>query len=174
MATAAVIEGAQTVITFDELFQTEYPRLARALFLLTGDREEADDLAQEAMARVFERWARVASMDSPVGYAYRTALNLQRKRVRRLAIWRRLQPFDRSAGVRDPLAAARRRSEVGEMLATLPPKLREALVLVEWLGMSPEETGSALGIEAVSARVRVHRAKAALRERFGGEAFDDD
>jgi len=38
------------------------------------------------MTRVLERWDRVGVMDSPAGYAYRTALNLQRKRIRRLAV----------------------------------------------------------------------------------------
>jgi DNA-directed RNA polymerase specialized sigma24 family protein len=39
--------------SFEGLFRQVYPRLSRAL-LLTGDPPEAEDLAQEAMARVFE------------------------------------------------------------------------------------------------------------------------
>jgi DNA-directed RNA polymerase specialized sigma24 family protein len=40
--------------SFEGFFRQVYPRLSRALLLLTGDPPEAEDLAQEAMARVFE------------------------------------------------------------------------------------------------------------------------
>ena len=72
-------------LLFEDFFRGEYERLGAALYLLTGDRLEAEDLAQDAMSRIFERWERVASMDSPVGYLYRTAMNLWRKRLRRLS-----------------------------------------------------------------------------------------
>jgi DNA-directed RNA polymerase specialized sigma24 family protein len=54
-------------------------------------------------------------------------------------------------------------------LAALPSGQREALVLVEWLGMSTEDAGAVLGIEPVSVRVRVSRAKTALRGPIDGE-----
>jgi len=38
------------------------------MLLMTGDRSEAEDLAQEAMARVYERWRRVRGMGSAEGY----------------------------------------------------------------------------------------------------------
>jgi DNA-directed RNA polymerase specialized sigma24 family protein len=74
------------VPAFDEFFLAEHERLFQALYLLTGDRNEADDLAQEALLRAYERWERVGSMDSPVGYVYRTALNLYRSRLRTLVV----------------------------------------------------------------------------------------
>jgi DNA-directed RNA polymerase specialized sigma24 family protein len=42
---------------------------------------------------------------------------------------------------------------------------RQALVLVEMVGMTAEEAGRVLGIEPVSVRVRISRARAALREQ---------
>ena len=51
--------GTRAGPSFERFFEVEYPRLARALLLLTGDPREAEDLAQEALARAFERWARV-------------------------------------------------------------------------------------------------------------------
>src|SRR5436309_11363177 len=70
-------------LRFDEFFADEYPRLGRAMYLLTADRGEAEDLAQEAMARVYERWDHVQAMASPPGYVYRVAVNLHRRRWRR-------------------------------------------------------------------------------------------
>ena len=49
---------------------------------MTGDRVEAEDIAQEALVRVYERWGQVGGMDSPTGYLYRTAMNLARSRLR--------------------------------------------------------------------------------------------
>jgi RNA polymerase sigma-70 factor (ECF subfamily) len=63
----------------------------------------------------------------------------------------------------DALAAADDRAEIGRLLASLPDGQRKALILVEWLGMSTSEAGWVLGVEPVSVRVRISRAKASLR-----------
>jgi RNA polymerase sigma factor (sigma-70 family) len=155
---------------FRSFFDAEYERLARALFLLTGDATEADELAQEAMVRMFERWDRVRGMDSPTGYLYRTAMNLHRSAIRRMVTRGR-----RSVGgapAVDPADAVEARDLLGRALASLPDGQREALVLVEWLGMEPDEAGRVLGIEAGSVRSRLSRARAAVRARLAAE--DDD
>ena len=69
--------------TFEEFFRIEYPRLAKAILLVTGDASEAEVLVQEAMARVLERWERVQGMQFPAAYVYRVAVNLHRRRLRR-------------------------------------------------------------------------------------------
>src|SRR5947208_2823521 len=79
----AVAATATAEAEFEALFTAHYLRLAKAMYLLVGDRGEAEDLAQEALGRLYERWGRVRGMDSPVGYLYRTAMNLARKRARR-------------------------------------------------------------------------------------------
>jgi RNA polymerase sigma factor (sigma-70 family) len=158
--------GLRANLSFEEFFEAEYPTLARALLLLTGDPAEAEDLAQEAFARVFERWDRVREMQSAVGYVYRTALNLNRKRLRHLRV--RAAQALRGQEPRDPVAWAEERDRVRRALAALSADQREALVLVEWLGLGAEEAGRVLGIEAVSVRGRLHRARMRLRERFGG------
>jgi hypothetical protein len=71
---------------FEAFFQAEYPGFVRALYLLTGDQDEAEELAQATLARVYERWERVRVMDSPAGYVYRAAVNLHRQRRRHLAV----------------------------------------------------------------------------------------
>jgi len=146
---------------FEEFFAAERGRLVRACLLLTGDVADAEDLAQEALSRVMERWAEVARMESPTGYLYRTALNLNRKRLRRLAVAARRLMADRVE--RDDMASADDRMDVLRAVASLPFAQREALVLVEWLEYSAEEAGSLLGIEAVSVRARLHRARTSLR-----------
>ncbi len=156
---------AEMSIDFEVFFRAEYTRLSRAMLLLTGDRAEAEDLAQESMSRVYERWERVRQMDSPTGYVYRTALNLNRKRLRRLAVRSRRVVARR---LPDALQIAEDRVEALRAVASLPAAQREALVLVEWLGYDAEEAGKILGIEAPSVRGRLHRARRTLHARLGG------
>ena len=132
------------------------------MFLLSGNGADAEDLAEEAMARAYERWGRVRAMENPAGYVYRIALNLHRRRFRR-------NPIDPEAprAAQGPEALVESRSDVAEALAVLTVGQRQAVVVVEWLGFDAEEAGRLLGIDAASVRGRLHRARATLRDRLG-------
>jgi RNA polymerase sigma factor (sigma-70 family) len=151
------------VLDFDTFFHTEYQRLFQTMYLLVRNRTQAEDLTQEAMARTYERWRGIRD---PAGYVYRTAFNLHRSWLRRLAMAAAKRPAPTPPC--DEVEAAERRVDALRALAELPRTQREALVLVEWAGMTAEEAGRVLGIQPVSVRGRVHRAKAALRQRMGG------
>jgi RNA polymerase sigma-70 factor (ECF subfamily) len=169
MRTSGAIEGVSpvTVLDFEDFFQAEHVRLARALYLLTGSAAEADELTQEAMVRVYERWDRVRQMDSPQGYLYRTALNLHRSRLRWLAS--RARHILHATPSPDPAEVVQSRDSLGRALASLPSGQREAVVLVEWLGMDQAEAATALGIKPGSVRARLSRAKADLRRMLEDE-----
>ncbi|MGH2573517.1 MAG: RNA polymerase sigma factor [Actinomycetota bacterium] len=154
-------------LEFQVFFRAWYPRLARAALLLSGNRLEAEDIAQEAFVRVYERWETVRNMASPAGYLFRTALNLNRKRIRWSLVRRRLL-FAREPDS-DPSSAVEAKNRVLTALSSLPAGQRQALVLVEWLGLDPEEAGRILGIKAATVRVRMHRGRSALRRQFGEE-----
>ncbi|MEX0755231.1 MAG: sigma-70 family RNA polymerase sigma factor [Actinomycetota bacterium] len=161
------VEGASgadaEAVDFDRFFADEYRRLFRALLLICRDRPEADDIAQEVFVRVFERWDRVGRMDAPVSYLYRTALNEYRNRVRRAIRWGRRTLFVREGG--DEVSeAALARTEVSHALGALTRDQREAVVLVEFVGLRSDEAGAVLGVSAGAIRARVTRARAALRE----------
>jgi RNA polymerase sigma-70 factor (ECF subfamily) len=51
---------------FEAFFLSEYPRLKRALFVITTNDGEAEELAQEAFVRMWERWTRVSRMERPL------------------------------------------------------------------------------------------------------------
>ena len=84
--TEPAVAKAERVGTFEDFFRAHYERLLRTMYLTTGDRHEAEDLAQDAMARVYERWDRVSGTEDPVGYVYRVALNARRSRLRRISL----------------------------------------------------------------------------------------
>lgn len=151
---------------FDTFFRAEYPRLFETLFLSGGDRALAEDLAQEAMVRALERWDRVASARSPAAYVYAIAFNLNRSRLRRLAV--AIRHRSGTVSPADPAATVERRLEIRAALRSLPADQREALLLVHWVGMTSKEAGRVLGIDPASVRGRIHRARRELRARFGG------
>jgi RNA polymerase sigma factor (sigma-70 family) len=147
--------------TFAEFFEDGYPRLVRALLPTTRDLGLAEELAQEAMARVFARWRRVGRLQSPIGYAYVVAINVNRRSSRR-----RWAPLDReTADLRPgPEREVIARDRVLGALGALPEGERDALLLVSYLGLSGDEAAKVLGIKPASVRSRVHRARAALLE----------
>jgi DNA-directed RNA polymerase specialized sigma24 family protein len=61
--------------SFRDFYEGNYPSLFGAMCLVTGNRADAEELVQDAFLKLWERWDRVAVMDSPVGYLYRTAMN---------------------------------------------------------------------------------------------------
>jgi RNA polymerase sigma-70 factor (ECF subfamily) len=150
---------------FTAFFEAEYERLFQTLYLMCGNKADAEDLAQETMARAFERWDRVQAAETPTAYVFQIAFNLRRSLLRRAG--RALGSGNRVPASDEP-NIGQARLEVLEALSALPRSQREALLLMEWLGFSAAEAGRILGIEASSVRGRVHRARAALRERFGG------
>lgn len=163
-ARLADVDEDRTRAEFAEFFRGEYPGLVRGLCVLTADIGEAEDLAQEAMARAYERWDQVGLMGSPGGYVYRAAVNLNRKRHRHLAMRaRRLLAVDPRVEFPQQLEGE---GEVFEAIASLSRGQREAFMLVEWLGLSSDEAGPILGIAPASVRSRLHRARTVLRERL--------
>jgi RNA polymerase sigma-70 factor (ECF subfamily) len=131
------------------------------MYLVTGNRHEAEEITQDAFVRALERWDRVRRADNRGGYLYRIAVNLYRSKLRRLARGARKTP--KPTPDADPFEAADDRDAVGRAMTNLSDGQREALVMVEWLGMTDEEAAAVLGISPVTVRVRRHRARANLR-----------
>ena len=146
--------------TFEAFFEDEKDRLLRILSVITGSRSEAEDLAQEAFTKVFERWDRVAAMDEPAGYLHRTAMNLFRNQYRRARV-----AVGRAVGFgpdKDVFEDVDDRDAATRALASLTPRQRAAMVLTEALRYSGEEAGQLLGIKASTVYALTHQARAAL------------
>src|SRR6266498_2854907 len=71
---------------FEAFYLAHRVNLFRALVVVTRDVHTAEEVAQDAFVRVWERWDRVRHMDDPTGYLFRTALNgwfqIRRRAVR--------------------------------------------------------------------------------------------
>jgi len=148
--------------TFEAFYEAEAKILFRRLWLVTGDRAEAEELMQDAFLVMWQRWDRVGRMDDPTGYLYRSAMNLFRKRYRRamLAV-RRTVGLSPSS---DDFSDADDRQVVRHVLSTLPPRQRAALVLTEILGFTSKEAGDALGVTDATIRSLTRHGRDAFRK----------
>jgi RNA polymerase sigma-70 factor (ECF subfamily) len=155
----------QTAGTFEDLVDVEKAGLFGALCLITRDRHEAEDVMQEAFLKVWERWDKVGGMEDPVGYLYRTALNLYRKRIRRASL--ALRRAMRRAPRGDELAEVETRDAVVRALGALTPRQRQSIVLVDLLDFSSEDAGRVMGIKAATVRVLASQGRAVLKRNVG-------
>lgn len=132
-------------------------RLTAALTLYTGDRDVAEELAQEALARAWERWDRVGAMASPEGWVFRTARNLAVSRWRRRAIERRARAAE--TVVEDPAEGVALRAAV----ADLPERQRATIVARFYLDLSVAEAARHLDCAEGTVKAATSHALDALR-----------
>jgi RNA polymerase sigma factor (sigma-70 family) len=160
-----VVGGAQA--SFEEFFQREKAGLYGALCMVTRNRHEGEELTQDAFVRLLERWDRVALMDDPRAYLYRTAMNAFRTGYRRAAL-----ATKRVIGVSvpdDSIADVDAHDTTMRALASLSPRQRAAVVLTDLLDFPSEQAARMLGIRASTVRMHVSRAHAALKESMPHE-----
>jgi len=158
--------GADTR-TFEVFFADWHLPLYRALWLVTRNRHEAEEIMQDAFVRVWERWDRVRAMDGPEAYLFRTAMNLHRSRVRR-ALTALRRTFG-AAAADDAIANVEERDAIVRAMGRLTPAQRAAVVLVDLVGMSSAEAAAALGVRPSTVRVLAARGRAILRDEMGDE-----
>jgi RNA polymerase sigma-70 factor (ECF subfamily) len=151
--------------SFEEFFAEEHARLFGALCLVTGDRNEAEEVMQDAFLRLWERWERIRELDDRGAYLFRTAMNVFRNRYRRATLGARktlsLAPNE------DAFATVEDRDVVVRALRGLTRDQRAAVVLTGYVGLTSEEAGKMLGMRAGTVRTLATRARAAMREEAG-------
>jgi len=154
--------AASAAATFEAFFEQQRDDLYRALWLVTRNRYEAEELTQDAFVRVLEHWDRVSSMENPRGYLYRTAMNAFRSSFGRAVLASRrtmgMVPLD------DAIAEIDERDAAVRALAALSPRQRASVVLTDLLGFRSEEAARMLGIRASTLRMHASRAHALLKE----------
>ena len=150
-----------TALIADTVCEAERDGLFGALVLITGNRHEAEEIAQDAFLALWERWERVAGLENPSGYLYRTAMNGFRRRRRRAAL--AVRKALHLAPTEDLFAQADARQVVAQALAGVSRRQRAALVLTELLGFTSEEAAQALGIRPVTVRVLASQGRAAMK-----------
>lgn len=164
---------------FEEVVRKTYRHVYTQALRLVGDRQEAEDVTQEAYLRVFRGLAGFRGDAQFETWLYRivanTALTHLRKRRRfgellaedegELAELPSKERPDDQALDREALTAA---------LEALPASMRTVVVLKDVYGLSCREIGDELGVSEGAVKVRLHRARRRLKETlFGGDVADE-
>ena len=143
------------------------PWLVGSLSLYCGDADVAEELAQDTLARVWDRWGAVATMASPEAWTYRVALNLANSHYRRRAAERRANARQECIRLDAPDADAADALAVRQAVSLLPKRQRAALVLRYYADLPVTETATLLGCAPGTVKALTHQAIAALRASVG-------
>ncbi len=153
--------AAQVPRSFELAFADLYRLAYRVAYRILGDRLEAEDIAQEALARATLRWDRLH--DRPEGWVSRVASNLALDHYRRL---RRYPPaLSGPVGVVDDRTVER--SDLVVALRRLPRRQREVVVLRYLADFSESQAATALGCSVGSVKTHASRGLSALRRHLG-------
>jgi RNA polymerase sigma-70 factor (sigma-E family) len=160
-------EGVERGV-LSELYVTYAPDALRLAFLLTGDRALAEDLVQDAFARLIGRLRHLREPNAFGAYLRRTIVNLatshfRHRRVERAYLERQAAAPSSVATVNDELDEAMHRVLLG-----LPQRQRAAIVLRFYEDLSDVQTGAILGCSPGTVRSLVSRGMKTLREELEG------
>lgn len=168
VASRATSVGSE-VVQLEAFCDEMWPQLVGTLTVFTGDRTVAEELAQETLTRVWQRWPRVSGLDNPHAWAHRVARNLA------TSWWRRRQA-ERRARTRhgDPDIAVRAPDPSDDdavrlAVASLPERQRAVLAWRYFADLTVAETARVLGCPEGTVTSDTHRALVRLRQDHGDE-----
>ncbi len=158
------------VPTWEEVASQYGQKIYTMAYRLTGDPDDAKDLAQDVFVRVYRNLDkyRPGTFD---GWLYRITKNLfldkvrRKRRIRMESLpdedWN--QPVETSPGPDERVELGLLRGDIEQALTTLPPTFRTAVVLCDIQDLSYEEIADATGWPLGTVRSRIHRGRRLLR-----------
>jgi RNA polymerase sigma-70 factor (sigma-E family) len=160
---------------FDAFVRDTTSGLVRTAYLLTFDLAEAEDLAQETLARIAARWDSIGRMEHPRAYARRVLVHLVYDSASRRARWRaelsaathddparEVEIVDRFAA--EPFARIDDMTVLQHALAALPEVQHAVLVLRYFEDLTEAQTADILGCSTGTVKKATWRAMARLRD----------
>ncbi|HEV2755043.1 MAG TPA: sigma-70 family RNA polymerase sigma factor [Actinomycetota bacterium] len=162
---------AQAESRLERLYAQHVEAATRLAYLMTGDEQQAQDIAQEAFVRIAARFHDLRHEEAFPAYLRTTVLNLSRGHLRRLRTQR--DYVRRAQGGREPLEArpeVEARDEMWQALRALSHRQRAAIVLRYYEDLSERQAADALGCSLSAVKSLVSRGLQELRAQMqGGE-----
>jgi RNA polymerase sigma-70 factor (sigma-E family) len=169
MSVSTAIAG-RTEERLAELYYRHADGARRLAYLLTGDRDLAEDLTQEAFIKVAGRWHDIRHPAAFGSYLRRTVINLAHGYFRRLRIERNYLAKERSRPISNSqLPDVEGRDEMWQALQQLTPRQRAAVVLRYYEDLSEQQTADTLGCSVGAVKSLVNRGMESLRDHMRGE-----
>ncbi|GAA4893165.1 SigE family RNA polymerase sigma factor [Tessaracoccus lubricantis] len=151
----------ETAVGFDSFVRTRRADLWRAAWLLTGDRDKADDLVQTALGRTYGRYTVLANDAKFEAYVrttiYRTYVSWWRRK------WNAELPSDDLPDSPTTSADQAVSMDVVRALAALPKMQRAVMVLRFLEDRTVTEVAELLGIAEGTVKAHTSQGRAALR-----------
>jgi RNA polymerase sigma-70 factor (sigma-E family) len=153
-------------LDFAEFYRRAADECLRTVLLCVGDRDTAQELVDEALARAWASWRTVGRHPAPVAWVVRTALNLNVSRWRR---GRREVLVADPGTVAEPPDAGRAAGDPADprvmaALMRLPARQRQVVALRLFLDQDTARTAQVLGIAPGTVMAHLGRAIATLRD----------
>ncbi|MGI5212720.1 SigE family RNA polymerase sigma factor [Plantactinospora sp. CA-290183] len=150
---------------FDEFYRSTRHRVVTVLYALGGNLPDAQDAAQEAYARAWQRWSRVGGYADPEAWVrtvgHRIQINRWRKVRNGLTAYRRHGP---QPAVEPP---SENTLALVTALRRLPAEQREAIVLHHLVDLPVTAVATQLGVSANTVKTRLARGRRALAQLVG-------
>jgi RNA polymerase sigma-70 factor (ECF subfamily) len=149
---------------FDDFYAATARRVIHGVYAFCGDLAEAQDLAQEAYARAWQRWSRVSTYDSPEAWVRNVAWRLAANRWRRRRRWpRALARLGASVPAPSPAdGPTPDRVAVIAALRRLPPAQRRVVVLHYVYDLPVADVAASAEMPEGTVKVYLARARARL------------
>jgi len=164
---------------FEEIVALTYRHVYTQALRLVGDRQDAEDVAQEAYVRVFRGLAGFRGDAQFETWLYRIVSNAamthrrRRRRFGEVLTETGQEPLEFPSEVRVAEEAVDR-DALDRALEALPMSMRSVVVMKDVYGLSCREIGDQIGISEGAVKVRLHRARKRLKEHlFGRGAVDE-
>lgn len=156
------------VAEFDEYVSASQTRHLRTAYLLSGDRHLAEDLVQNAFAKLYLAWHRVRSRESLDAYVRRIIVNENTSWHRRA--WRRnetaVDEIPERPNPGDPNHEFDLRDGLWPLVQRLPARQRAAVVLRYYEDLTERETAEILKCSVGTVKSQTSRAIATLRAAY--------
>ena len=166
VGTAGEVRGGQTddADAAEELFRGVYPKLAGWVRRLVDDDDTAHEIASEAFVRLLARWTKV---ESPQSYLYMIATNLIRDHWRKTERERRAIRSVIAGTALDPVTYPTQDVDVRNLIASLPPRLRDPFLLHYYGGFGVREVATLLHRPEGTIKADLFAARAKLKTALG-------
>lgn len=150
---------------FENFYRDEYPQTLALVLALRGPRVGAEDVAQEAFLRAYQRWEAVALLERPEHWVRRVALNLATSRWRRLgAEARALVKLGRRDDGRDHAADVDGADWFWEQVRRLPRHQQRVVALRYAADLPVAEIADVLELAQGTVTAALHHARKRLAE----------
>ena len=158
---------------FRQLYDQEFNSVFRAIRAVVLDSAAAEDLTQETFVRAYRARHRYTPTAPPGAWLRRIGINLAISHLRRQKLARVLPARLYVTPDRRDYDRAEARDVVEKALTAISPKLRAAVVLHYYEGMTREEIAEALGVPAGTVASRIAKAVAIMRRQIGNDQRTD-